>query len=89
MCLLCEKPLAVDVAAAERMVAAAEQHQIILGTVFQRRFWPAAQNIRAAIDDGLLGTPMLGPARSCSTVARTTTAPPVGAEPGRPTVAEC
>ena len=58
--VLCEKPLAVDVAAAERMVAAAEQHQIILGTVFQRRFWPAAQNIRAAIDDGLLGTPMLG-----------------------------
>ncbi len=58
--VLCEKPLAVDVAAAQRMVAAAEQHHVILGTVFQRRYWPAAQNIRTAIDDGLLGTPMLG-----------------------------
>jgi predicted dehydrogenase len=58
--VLCEKPVAVDVAAARRMMAAAEQHHIILGTVFQRRYWPAAQNIRAAIDDGRLGTPMLG-----------------------------
>ena len=31
-----------------------------LGVLFQRRFWPAAQRIRAAIDDGTLGTPFLG-----------------------------
>ncbi|MBK1787471.1 Gfo/Idh/MocA family protein [Prauserella cavernicola] len=57
---LCEKPLAVDVAAADRMIAAAEDAGIKLGTVFQRRYWPAARRIRAAIDDGTLGTPILG-----------------------------
>ena len=58
--VLCEKPVATDVAAAERMVLAAERHNVTFGVVFQRRFWPGAQALRAAIDDGRLGTPMLG-----------------------------
>ncbi|MEV8148235.1 Gfo/Idh/MocA family oxidoreductase [Arthrobacter sp. NPDC080073] len=58
--VLCEKPIATDTAAAERMVRAAEEGGITLGVVFQRRFWPGAQALRAAIDDGRLGTPMLG-----------------------------
>lgn len=57
---LCEKPLAVDVASADRMIAAADVAGIRLGTVFQRRWWPAARRIKAAIDDGTLGTPILG-----------------------------
>lgn len=57
---LCEKPLAVDVASADRMIAAADEAGTKLGTVFQRRYWPAARRIRAAIDDGTLGTPILG-----------------------------
>lgn len=58
--VLCEKPVATDVAAAERMVLAAEHHNVTFGVVFQRRFWPGAQALRAAIDDGRLGQPMLG-----------------------------
>lgn len=58
--VLCEKPIATDVASAERMVQAAEYNGVTLGVVFQRRFWPGAQALRAAIDDGRLGQPMLG-----------------------------
>ncbi|PXY36995.1 oxidoreductase [Prauserella flavalba] len=58
--VLCEKPIAIDLGAAARMVAACEAAGVILGVLFQRRFWPAAQRIRAAIDDGTLGRPFLG-----------------------------
>jgi predicted dehydrogenase len=57
--VLCEKPIAVTTESALRMIHAAEEGGITFGAVFQRRYWPAAQNIRAAIDDGRLGTPML------------------------------
>lgn len=57
--VLCEKPLAAEVAAAERMVSACRSAGVTFGTVFQRRFWPAAQRIRAALDDGTVGEPML------------------------------
>ncbi|HEY5857720.1 MAG TPA: Gfo/Idh/MocA family oxidoreductase [Aldersonia sp.] len=58
--VLCEKPIAVDVAAADRMIAAADAAGITFGVLFQRRFWPAAQRIRAAIADGRIGQPVLG-----------------------------
>jgi predicted dehydrogenase len=57
--VLCEKPLAIDVPAAERMVRACQEAGVRLGAVFQRRYWPSAQRIRAALDDGILGTPIL------------------------------
>lgn len=58
--VLCEKPIAIDLASAERMVTACEEAGVKLGVLFQRRFWPAAQRIRAAIDDGTLGRPIMG-----------------------------
>lgn len=58
--VLCEKPIAIDLGAAARMVAACEAAGVTLGVLFQRRFWPAARRIRAAIDDGTLGEPILG-----------------------------
>jgi UDP-N-acetyl-2-amino-2-deoxyglucuronate dehydrogenase len=58
--VLCEKPIAIDLGAAGRMTAACDAAGVTLGVLFQRRFWPAAQRIRAAIDDGTLGTPFLG-----------------------------
>ncbi|MDO1479496.1 Gfo/Idh/MocA family protein [Rhodococcus ruber] len=58
--VLCEKPIAVDVAAADRMIAAADRAGITFGVLFQRRFWPAARGIKAAIEDGRLGVPVLG-----------------------------
>lgn len=58
--VLCEKPVAVTVAAADRMIAATEAAGVTFGVLFQRRFSPAARRIRAAVDDGTLGTPVLG-----------------------------
>ncbi|MGY0489464.1 Gfo/Idh/MocA family protein [Streptomyces sp. WG-D5] len=58
--VLCEKPIATELGAAARMVEACETGGVTLGVAFQRRLWPAAQRIRAAIDDGTLGTPVLG-----------------------------
>lgn len=58
--VLCEKPIATDLASAERMVKACDDAGVKLGVLFQRRFWPAAQRIRAAIDDGTLGRPIMG-----------------------------
>ncbi|MBT2555949.1 Gfo/Idh/MocA family protein [Arthrobacter sp. ISL-5] len=52
---LCEKPIATKLESAERMVAACGEAGVQLGVLFQRRFWPASQKIRAAIDDGTLG----------------------------------
>ncbi|WP_159705807.1 Gfo/Idh/MocA family protein [Arthrobacter sp. 18067] len=53
--VLCEKPIATKLESAERMVAACDEAGVQLGVLFQRRFWPASQKIRAAIDDGTLG----------------------------------
>ncbi|GIE94223.1 oxidoreductase [Paractinoplanes rishiriensis] len=58
--VLCEKPVALDVAQAHRMIAAADAAGIRFGVIFQRRFWPAAARIRAALDDGRLGAPICG-----------------------------
>ncbi|MER8024150.1 Gfo/Idh/MocA family protein [Glutamicibacter protophormiae] len=58
--VLCEKPIAVDVPAAEQMVQACAEAGVKLGVLFQRRFWPAAAELRAQIDSGALGTPVLG-----------------------------
>jgi UDP-N-acetyl-2-amino-2-deoxyglucuronate dehydrogenase len=58
--VLCEKPIATELASAERMVKACDDAGVRLGVLFQRRFWPAAQRIRAAIVDGTLGRPVMG-----------------------------
>ena len=58
--VLCEKPIATVLASAERMVQACDDAGVKLGVLFQRRFWPAAQRIRIAIDDGTLGRPIMG-----------------------------
>ncbi|MDQ6905549.1 MAG: Gfo/Idh/MocA family oxidoreductase [Chloroflexota bacterium] len=58
--VLCEKPITVDLVEADRMVDAAARAGIKFGGIFQRRFWPAAQRIRRAIDDGQLGRLTLG-----------------------------
>jgi UDP-N-acetyl-2-amino-2-deoxyglucuronate dehydrogenase len=59
---LVEKPLASSLADCDAMLAAARAHKTILSTVCQRRFYPPAQRIRRAIDDGKIGKPVLGAA---------------------------
>lgn len=58
--VLCEKPIAIELESAERMIAACDEAGVKFGVLFQRRFWPAAQRLRRAIDDGTLGRPILG-----------------------------
>ncbi|MDI2099005.1 Gfo/Idh/MocA family protein [Ruicaihuangia caeni] len=58
--VLCEKPIAVDLDQADRMIAATDAAGVRFGVVFQRRFWPAAQRIRAAIDEGRMTAPITG-----------------------------
>ncbi|MGI8406215.1 MAG: Gfo/Idh/MocA family protein, partial [Thermomicrobiales bacterium] len=58
--VLCEKPIATTLGEADRMIAAADKAGTKFGVIFQRRFWPAAQRIRSAIDAGKLGNLTLG-----------------------------
>jgi UDP-N-acetyl-2-amino-2-deoxyglucuronate dehydrogenase len=58
--VLCEKPIALRTDQAERMIAATDAAGVWFGVLFQRRFWPAAARIRAAIDDGRMGPPICG-----------------------------
>jgi UDP-N-acetyl-2-amino-2-deoxyglucuronate dehydrogenase len=60
--VLCEKPIAVRLEEADRMIAATDAAGVAFGVIFQRRFWPAAQRMRKAIDDGLLGKLTFGAA---------------------------
>jgi predicted dehydrogenase len=58
--VIVEKPLTVDLAEADAMIAAAHANGVQLGSVFQRRYWPAALKAKGAIDDGKIGAPLLG-----------------------------
>lgn len=58
--VLVEKPLASSLADADRMIAGARDAGVRLGTVSQRRFYAPCQRIRAAIDGGKIGSPVLG-----------------------------
>lgn len=58
--VLCEKPVAITLAEADRMAAATADAGVVFGVMFQRRFWPAAARVRQAIDDGRLGPPIAG-----------------------------
>jgi UDP-N-acetyl-2-amino-2-deoxyglucuronate dehydrogenase len=53
--VLVEKPMAVEVAEADTMIAAAEAAGCILAVNFQQRFRPAIEYLRQLIDSGELG----------------------------------
>lgn len=57
---LVEKPLASSLADCDAMLAASRANNTLLGTICQRRFYPPAQRIRRAIDEGKIGKPILG-----------------------------
>jgi UDP-N-acetyl-2-amino-2-deoxyglucuronate dehydrogenase len=53
--VLVEKPLAVEVAEADAMIAAAERAGRIVAVCFQQRFRPAIEHARRVIEEGALG----------------------------------
>jgi len=58
--VLVEKPLASSLAACDAMIAAAENSNVLLGVVSQRRLFEPVQRMKAAIDAGKIGRPILG-----------------------------
>jgi UDP-N-acetyl-2-amino-2-deoxyglucuronate dehydrogenase len=53
--VIVEKPMTVDLAEADAMIACAERTGRALAVIFQRRFWPASLRVRQAIEAGKLG----------------------------------
>jgi UDP-N-acetyl-2-amino-2-deoxyglucuronate dehydrogenase len=58
--VLVEKPMAITAADCDRMIAAAQQNGVKLGVISQRRLYAPVQRMRAAIDAGKIGRPVLG-----------------------------
>jgi predicted dehydrogenase len=53
--VLCEKPLAIDVASAKKMVEACAAGNLVLQVGFNQRFWAQVQIAKSLIDSGLIG----------------------------------
>jgi predicted dehydrogenase len=57
--IVCEKPMAVDLAGCDRMIAAAERSGTVLVVGHQRRLQPKFTRARALIEEGAIGEPEL------------------------------
>jgi predicted dehydrogenase len=57
--VLCEKPMALDVAECERMVAAARSHGVRLGVAYYRHCYPVVRRLRELLASGEIGRPVL------------------------------
>ena len=58
--VLVEKPLAANLTDADAMLLAAREAGVTLGVISQRRFYEPVQRMKAAIDAGKIGKPVLG-----------------------------
>ncbi len=54
--VLCEKPFALDLTAAHRMLEGARQNKVVLMIAQVLRFWPPYVRIKEAVDSGEIGT---------------------------------
>jgi predicted dehydrogenase len=62
--VLCEKPMALEVAECERMVAAARDHGVRLGVAYYRHHYPVVARLRELIASGAIGRPVLAQAEA-------------------------
>ena len=58
--VLIEKPLASSLEDCDAILEAAEKYGREVGVICQRRWYPSAQRIRQAIDEGKIGRPVFG-----------------------------
>ena len=58
--VIIEKPLAVALEDCDKIIEAADKNNVMIGSIVQRRFYRPCMRIRKAIDDGKIGTPILG-----------------------------
>jgi predicted dehydrogenase len=56
--VLCEKPMAMDVAECDRMIAACRANGVRLGIAYYRRFYPAVIRLRQILESGEIGEPV-------------------------------
>jgi predicted dehydrogenase len=61
--VLCEKPMALDVAGCDRMIAAARSHGVRLGVAYYRHHYPIVARLRELLAVGVLGRPVLAQAQ--------------------------
>lgn len=61
--VLTEKPIATNVADADRMIAACDQAGVTLGVIFMYRFMDGALRMREAVTGGLIGQPLVAECR--------------------------
>ena len=57
--VLCEKPMAMNVAECDRMIAAAEANGVKLGVAYYRQFYPVVKRMKEVIDSGEIGKPTI------------------------------
>ena len=57
--VLCEKPMALDMAQCDKMIEACEKAGVLLGVAYYRRFYPAVLKIKEILAEGMIGRPVL------------------------------
>ena len=57
--VLCEKPMAMNVAECDRMIAAATASGVKLGIAYYRHFYPIVRRMKDLIDSGEIGKPIV------------------------------
>ena len=57
--VLCEKPMAMNVAECDRMIAACRAANVKLGIAYYRHFYPVIDRIKTVIGSGEIGKPVL------------------------------
>lgn len=62
--IICEKPMTVGLASADRMIAACEDRGVKLAIGHQRRFFHSWTKVQELIRDGVIGTPAMVTAKS-------------------------
>lgn len=60
--VLCEKPMALDLAECDRMLEAAERNGVQLGVAYYRHLFPLVLRVKELLAGGTLGTPVLAQA---------------------------
>jgi predicted dehydrogenase len=57
--VLCEKPMAMNVAECDQMISAARQNQVRLGVAYYRHFYPVVARAKQLIASGEIGRPVI------------------------------
>jgi predicted dehydrogenase len=57
--VLCEKPMALNVAECEQVITACAANKVTLGIAYYRHFYPVVDRIKQIISDGEIGTPVI------------------------------